>query len=491
MTAGKKLLLLGLLLYLLFWRYQVSAIRFLDADEFSYMHWTAQVARGQIMYRDFFSYFTPLFMWVFAPIFWMYGVSAQVFAAGRVFSFVIFLVMLGGLGVLWGMTRGWKWALLPAVILAFLPMPYDKFLEIRPDNLAVLLAILGVIGEIRGLQTKKNIWWAVSGLFYALSLMTLAKTVPIVVAGVGIAILSAFYSKSFRSFTLLMAGLVGPWILFFGVAAISGQLSVTWYSLTKLAVEIYANIKNYPMEPNLFFYPNASFYGGTGHAITTALIVNHAVWILGILVGVYRLVSPFRRAGREWLSELLVSGTFIASILVFSKFFPLKHSQYLIPIAIFIAYYAADGLALFFDWLEKAGGTASLLIILLGFGYILVVVTQEIHTPKLAVTSTTQLTELTKLISTVPQGSRVVDLEGRMVFWTEGYPVCCLAFDTFLSSVSRPPAPLAQYLATNPADYIWDGDSGRMATLTAENMAYIRDNFAPVDGWGGRLWKRK
>ncbi|MCX6791665.1 MAG: hypothetical protein NT149_01345, partial [Candidatus Gottesmanbacteria bacterium] len=143
MVASKKrwwmvfniLLLAGLLVYLLWWRGMVSTTRFFDVDEFSYMHWTAQVARGQHMYTDFFSYFTPGFMWVFAPIYWIYGVSVNVFSAARGVSFVIFLGILGSLGYVFGITRGWKWAILPVIILAFLPMPYDKFLEIRPDNL--------------------------------------------------------------------------------------------------------------------------------------------------------------------------------------------------------------------------------------------------------------------------------------------------------------------------------------------------------------------
>src|SRR3990172_2813217 len=117
MRAVRNIFLIGLLIYLLSWSWRVSSIRFFDVDEFSYMHWTAQVARGEHMYTDFFSYFTPGFMWVFAPIFWLYGVSVNVFSAARSVSFVVYLGVLGGLGVLWGETRGWKWALLPVVIL--------------------------------------------------------------------------------------------------------------------------------------------------------------------------------------------------------------------------------------------------------------------------------------------------------------------------------------------------------------------------------------
>lgn len=474
--------LIGLLFYLLYWRFQVSTVRFFDVDEFSYMHWTAQVARGEHMYADFVSYFTPGFMWVFAPIFWIYGVSASVFSAGRMFSFVIFLSILSALSYLWGITRGWKWTILPAIILAFLPMPYDKFLEIRPDNLATLLSLIGVIGEIRAMREKKKIWWILSGLFYSASLFVLAKTIPIVAVGAAVALL-------WRA-PVFFAGLFGPWVLFFFTALVGRNLDTVWYSLTRLPFEVYQSAVQFPMEAHLFFYPNPSFYG-PGQGITSGLLVNHAIWILAIIVGTYRLVLPIQKSGREWITELFIAGIFFVSIFGYIKFFPLKHSQYLIPIAVFIAYYAADGLSVFFDWLVKAGGFESLAIVLIGFGYLLVTVTREVNAPKLTQTNTAQLREVSSLIQTVPLTARVVDLEGRMVFWQDGYPIAGLPFDTFLQYVSQKPLPLATYLKTYPADYLWDDDSGRMRTLTPENLSYIHTYFSPVPGWGEKLWKRK
>jgi len=404
-----------------------------------------------------------------------------VFTAGRAVSYVIFLGILGGLGILWGQTRGWKWALLPVVILAFLPMPYDKFLEIRPDNLSIVLGVFGVVGEVRGLQTKKNIWWLVSGLAYSASLFVLTKTLPMVAVGAGI----AFFSSK-RNFIFFCSGLFGPWILFFLGAAIRGNFGIVWYSLTRLPFEVYRSAANMAMEAHLFFFPNASFYG-IGSGITAGLLTNHALWILAIVVGTYRLVTPRKNIA----VDLLLSLTFFTLVFGYVKFFPAKHSQYLIPIAVFVAYYAADGLSLFFDWIGQAGGNETLAIFLVGFAYVLITVTRQVNAPKLFLTNTRQLSDFAALIRTIAPQARVVDLEGRMVFWPEGYPVSSLSVDSTLSFVARRPAPLAAYLEKHPAEYIWDGDSGRLAMLNAENIAYIRTNFAPVQGWGERLWKRK
>ena len=482
MRVLPKLLLAGLLVYLLWWSWRVSSTRFFDVDEFSYMHWTAQVARGEHMYTDFFSYFTPGFMWVFAPIFWIYGVSVQVFTAGRMLSFVIYVSILSALSYLWGITRGWKWTLLPAVILAFLPMPYDKFLEIRPDNLATLLALVGVIGEIRAIREKKNWLWAVSGLAYGLSLFVLVKTLPFVLVGT---IIAAF-SKKLRVFVLPV---IVPWFFFFLGAGIAGNFSIVWYSLTKLPLEVYKTSVNYPMIPSLFFYPNADFYGANG--ITLGLLVNHAVWILGVLFGAYRVVTPFREGDKKKaLVELLIGGIFFVSAIAYVKFYPLKHSQYLIPIAVFVAYYAGSALASFFDWLEHAGGRASLILVLAGCTYLLVVITKDVNAPKVWATNRSQMAELAVMIKTIPLSARVVDLEGRMVFWRDGYPVSSLPFDAFLSYVSRRPVPLSQYHTEPPIEYIYEGDSNRFITFTADNAAYITAHYAPVAGFGGRLLKK-
>ncbi|OGG35649.1 hypothetical protein A2363_04440 [Candidatus Gottesmanbacteria bacterium RIFOXYB1_FULL_47_11] len=482
-----------LLVFLLYWRFRVSTTRFFDVDEFSYLHWTAQMARGEHMYTDFFSYFTPGFMWVFSPIFWIYGASARVFTAARGLSFVIFLSILTAVSYVWGITRGWKWALLPAVILAFLPMPYDKLLEIRPDNLSTLLAIIGLIGEIRGIRENKNSWWFVSGLAYSASLLVLAKTVPIVAVGAGIAVLSAISSKSFKSLTLLILGLVGPWALFFLGVAAQGNLDHVWYSLTRLPFEVYKSPFNQFMDPTLFFFPNSSFYGGTDYIITTGLLTNHGIWILAVMIGVYRLMTPFLTANgnrKGIYIELLLALTFVIQVFGYIKLFPARHSQYLIPIAVFIAYYTADGLVLFFEFLARVGGIASLIVVMSLCGCLLVFVTQEVNVPKLIRSKTVQLAEIDLLMKSIPFSSRVVDMEGRMLFWAEGYPVCCLAIDSTLSFVTRRPPPLDQYLAVHPADYIWENDTSRYARLNPATFLYMQKNYEQVPGWDGRLWKK-
>lgn len=500
MAVGKNLrffiqiVLYGLFFYLLWWRWQVSQVRFFDVDEFSYLHWAAELVKGERPYVDFFMFFTPGFLWFFAPLIKAYWMSPDVFLAARMVSYVLFLGVLGGLMYLFGQTRGWKWALLPVVILAFLPMPYDKFLEVRPDNLSTLLAIIGVIGQILAIRSGKRSWWVAAGVFYALSLLVFVKTVPFVAAGVVIALLAYAWSKNDKDgntgFAAFAAGLIVPMMLFFVWTLTLGDMGKVWYSLTKLPFEANSFGNYMIMEPHLFFFPNNSFYGG--HGISLGLLLNHALWIIGIITGVYRFFTPFTTAAgdkKTVLVEWLIGGTFLLLVFGYVQFFPLKHAQYLIPIAIFIAYYCADFFIIAGRKMRAIGAIG--VIGAIGGVWVLGVVTAQVNSPKLAWTNEIQRAQLNQLIKSVDLNAYVVDMEGRMLFWADGYDICCVPFGSFEGYLTQRPQPLRSVLESKRVPYIFQGDTQRFPTLSSEDQAYIRAQYAPVEGWGEALWKRK
>lgn len=455
----------SVLVYLLWWRWQVGITRFFDVDEFTHLHWAANMWRGETPYVDFFTFFTPGFYWFLQPLFWWFS-GQSLFIAARVVAFAIFLGILGVLGYLFGKTRGWKWALLPPIILAFLPMPYDKFLEVRPDNLSTLIGLIGLICQIRG-----RMFW--SGFFYALSLIVLAKMIPFVVVAGFVALLA-------RKSIPFIAGLAVPSSLFFFWLVSLGDFSTVWYSLTTMPLEANMIGKFSIMEPHLFFFPNASFYGGWG--ITLGLIFNHAIWLIGLGMGVFRLVTPFVTGNgdkKRVLTEILIAGTFLFFVLGYVQFFPLKHSQYLIPIAVFIAYYAADAL-------RRVPG-----IVLIVGVYFFIIVSSQVHSPKLSLTNAKQLTQVESLRSQIPQGTKVLDLEGRMIFWPDAYTICCLPFGSFTQFLSRKPKELPGVLEAGDVQYIFQGETGRLSLLSSSDLTYINDHYEPVEGWDQALWKRK
>ncbi len=497
--SGKKKLtwwLLGTALFvLLIFRLQLSLVRFFDADEFTHLHWAAQVAQGQKMYVDFFTFFTPGFYWFFAPLFWIWPANPSILIVGRLVSFVIFAGLLAVLAGVFGLLRKKDYALLPAVILAFLPMPYDKFLEIRPDNLAVLLALIGMlllsIGFLGKSKHEGKIWF-LSGFCYGLSLIVLVKVIPMVAVAFVLVCWWAWKDQSIKRAFLFVLGIGTP-LFGLGIWVLSlGNFAVAWYSLTKLGLEANGIGKYFIMEPHLFFFPNSAFYGGPG--ITGGLLVNHAVWILGIGVGLVRLFTPWVTGEgdrKRVMAELLVAGSFFAQVASYVQFFPLKHSQYLIPIAVFVSFYAADGLVVFLAWCAKRAGEVVIPAVLLIVSLIIVATTLSVNSLKLAIPNTSQIEQMQQLIALIPPQAHVFDLEGRLMFWKNSYPICCLPMGQFLLLLTHPPPPIASVLEADKTQYFFQGDTGRLTFLQPSDLDYIKTHYQPVAGWGDNLWQRK
>lgn len=488
MVKKLPLVILGILLvYIMYWRWQVSQTRFFDVDEFSYLHWAANLAHGQRPYTDFFMFFTPGFLWFFAPLFVLFSHSASVFIAARVVSFGIFSGILVLLWFLFAKTRNRTWALLPVVLLAFLPMPFDKFLETRPDNLSTLLAIAGLVLEVYALSHKNNKFWFWSGFCYMASLVVFAKTLPFVAVGVLIALINT-RKRITGELVVFIKGLCVPLGVFLLWVLTLGDIPKAWYSLTKLPFEANTFGKFTIMEPHLFFFPNGSFYGGSA-TVTIGLILNHAIWFIGIVTGVVRLFTPFiggKGERKNVLIEVLISGVFLLSVIGYVQFFPLKHSQYLIPIAIFIAYYCADFLAVVF---ERMDSFVLIAFILIG-SWVFASATISVNQVKLSWSNVAQLTQARLLISSIPTSAQVLDLEGRMVFWKDAYYICCVPFGSFTQYLTQPPIPVEQVLEAKNIPYIFQGDSNRLSILSSDAQRYIRSHYTPVKGWGETFWER-
>jgi len=486
-----SVVLIFLLGYLLWWRWQVAQTRFFDVDEFSYLHWAANIAQGQKPYIDFFLIFTPGFLWVFAPLIKLFWMNAGVFVAARGMAFIIFLALLFLISILFGKTRNRKWMALPAVILAFLPMPYDKFLEVRPDNLATLFAFGALFTQIHALIDRKPMAWFVSGFLYTVSVTIFIKMLPFPAIGIAVAALAWVWKQAdAKDMRFFVGGLGIPGLLLLSWMASLGDLGLALYSVFRLPFETNKVGLVEIMEPHLFFFPNASFYGGWG--ITLGLITNHALWVIGLIAGVYRFFTPYVTADgnkRRVLAELLIAGAFLASVYGYVQFFPLKHSQYLIPIALFIAYYAADWLGMFFDRVATRtmwGSLCALLVV----SFILAQATINVNRIKLTASNAPQVAQLSRLITTVPKDAKVLDLEGKMLFWKDAYYICCVSFGSFAHFMTRQPPPLAEAL-TQQTQYIFQGESNRLGALPDADRAYIAAHYQPVAGWGDMLLIRK
>jgi hypothetical protein len=499
-----------LLGFVMFWRFKVSQTRFFDIDEFTHMNWAASIARGEKPYIDFFTFFTPGFHWVYSVLYKFGPPRASVFLEARYLSYLIVIGNTVLVGALFGLLRNKVFAVLAMILFAWLPMPYDKLFEIRPDNLSLLCCLLAFVLQAY-IATKKpqktNILYAIVGVSYALSMIVLVKMVPFVAFGLLFLLIDPdlvnwfmkmIKTRKFDARTLFTTSFVA--LVSFGIVCllflfwllILGNFGLVWYSLTKLAFEANSAFTYYIMEPHLFFFPNTAFYGAPG--ISLSLFLNHTIWVMGIVIGAIRLFTPFVSSNgdrRRGYVELMIALTFFAFCFLYVQFYVLKHIQYLIPVSVFIAFYAADGFFLLYkrcaSWLK--GIPILLFFCVLGYG--LVITTRETNTPKLWGSNTIQLQQMNTLLKMIPQDAEVFDIEGRLVFWKPSYYICCLPFMTYVHNLSLEVEPLIDVLERKKTPVIYQGDTGRLPYFTPEELAYINTHYGRVEGFGDTLWLRK
>lgn len=468
----------------LWWHLQLGLRRYFDADEFAYFHWARQMLTGKRPYIDFLLYVPAGFVFFLMPTF-AAATGPTPLLIGRMLQFIVFFGTVGMVSLLFWEVRKSYLALFAGMILAFLPMPFDKLIEVRPDNLATLLVLIGIYLEVRYLKTKKKSVGFLSGIAFGVSLLVLPKTAPNVLVGLAVICLAnaKHFKKTLSSLAPYVMGLALPIVLYLLWLMTLGNLELALYSMMQLPFEVNQINKYFIMQPDLFFYPNGLFYGGDGY--TRGLVVNHTIWIIALATGTYRLFTPYLTHENQhgiW-TQLLLSAGFIVQVAVFVLLIPLRHTQYLIPIAVFIAWYCADFLYLLWERAKTAwAGSvlyAAALLLVVGLLYNVFI---EVNTPKLSWTNQKTLDEIAHLATIIPKGSNVLDLDGSTLYFSDPYYACCFPFGQMGPFMSRPLPSLSQALEKTKTNYIYQGQLKRVSTLLPQDQVYINTHFEALGG---------
>lgn len=479
------------LLIFLWWHGKLGMVRYFDIDEFAHMHWSYQMFRGEKPYIDFLFFFPPGFHLFLAPLYFL-GSGVTPLILGRLVSFGIFGALTGTIMCLfWVTRRSWVFAF-AGLLLAFLPIPFDKFLEIRPDTLATLMVAMGIVFQVLWHKSPNtSFWYAVSmGFCYGLSIIILPKTIPSVLLSTVLWLCVVWFEMKKKNWWPYVFGLTVP----LGVLGIwlstFGNISLVWYSLTKLPLEANRISQNFPMRSDLFFYPNEVFYGIGGWS--GGLLVNHALWFIAIFVATLRLFTPlFKKDYSTVWSEILIASQFFLSLVVYNYLVPLKHTQYLIPASVFVAYYVADLVNDIWNRVKQNRMRtivfASIYTIFLIF---LVRINGSTQSPKLSWTNTKSLKDLEKIYALIKPSDSVLDLDGRTIYYKNPYYVCCITFGQFSGYLTRPLPSLIQALEQTKATYIYQGELGRVSALAPGDASYIRSRYVP-SSMGETLLVRK
>jgi hypothetical protein len=491
-----------LLVLFLSWHLQLGLTRYFDADEFAHLHWAAKMLEGKRPFIDFQTFFPPGFAISLMPALLFGWGTTEPFTAARVMTFLIFLGMcFCSMLLFWSQRKSLWGAVLAGAILAFLPLPFDKYLEVRPDNLATLLVLIAVYSQLKWMMLVSRInpkrgyiiWPFVTGLSYSLSYLVLPKTLPNI--GVGVLVMVVYFwpeGKNIQDRLLKLlgglrwglTGLIIPIALFILWALTLGNPALVWYSLFTLPVEANKISKYFVMMQDLFFYPNSIYYGVDGWS--RGLYVNLAFWIVGSLFGMYRLVTPFLTAKGEKpkaYGEILIALQFWIQIAFFVEYVPLKHPQYLIPIGVFIAWYNADLLVSIWNSIRTVAFLRIFyLMAFIAFGFYITDVFMEVNSPKVNWTNKILMDKSAELYRTIPKNEYVLDLVGEMLYNPDPYYACCIPFGQSMEFMSRPLPDLPAVLEQTNTKYISQVGLERVNTLPWQWQEYINKTFEPYNG---------
>ncbi|MBI4067295.1 glycosyltransferase family 39 protein, partial [Candidatus Gottesmanbacteria bacterium] len=389
---------------------------------------------------------------------------------------------LGGSGKLGG--------LVAVVILAFLPIPYDKMIEVRPDLVATFFTLLGITFLIRGMRdigdirSKSKRWFWASGIAYGIGLGVVPKTIffipPVILTFGFLWIYAKERSRIIgKNFGLWMVGLSLPLFIILLVAISSGDFARAFLLMTKVpsqASKALSEIYNHSfyMFPSHFFHPNQTFYG-VGGIQNLQYVMNLLIWIIASVWGVIRLVGFLREDQMQTQArELLIGASFLSYYAGFTDIFPLKHAQYMIPLTPFIAMYFADFLASLARLFQKRSSWIPIVGIIVFYIFI-IKATINMNSPKLSWTNNETFTKIANISQIVPAGSYVFDLSAESMIYRDPYYICCVPYGQYMEALTGLNVPdLPDTLKKTNTEYVI---SSRLGTLPPSDLKYIEENY--------------
>ena len=462
LLIGISLIVVALLLY---FRFQISMIRFFDSDEFGHMYRAYQLASGLTIYKDFGYYYPPVFAGLISPFFVNENISA-IFLSRSLMFFIFSLNCF--LAYFIGKENNRFSAVLSALFIAGLPVILDKTLEIRPDNLALLLWLASFFFLLKWQKTLKTTFLVLTGICGGLSVCVITKSI-FFYPGILATIIFSSKKINHQSIRLLLRRLVKfhlaaviPLLFLFLSFVFQGNLSSAVYSIFILPVEVFRTYGTTYFVP---FYPFSrvdAFYGLGGTSLPW--IASNAILIIGLLGLIKSRPRSFYLVS---LLSLCVSVFFV---------FRLTLIQYYLPLFFLLALSSAQALGRLSDLIYRHSlPIFSLfwlsLVALVSFSFWQ---TAQIHFNWI---NTGQINTIQTLLSVSLPTDYFFDAYGYHLFRPNGYYYCCEFYGDWQRYASRPLPSFETLMETRQTKYIYYND--HLGRLPPEDQEYINTHFAP------------
>jgi 4-amino-4-deoxy-L-arabinose transferase-like glycosyltransferase len=345
---------IALLIFLLTAAYLFLFRRFstMDPDEGIILQGAQRILRGEVLYRDFFSFFTPGSYYLLAALFKAFGNSLIVARTalvvfGGIFSVVTYLLARR--------VCQRSSALTAACVVSFTALPY-RFMALHNWD-STLWACLAVYSCVRMIESRAVTWAAATGTFTSLTFLFEQSKGGGLALGVGLGLLTILLMGRTQAFTkpsvvALLAGAAWPMITtlvwFYAKGSLRPMLSAWLWPLDHYSL---ANRVSYGYQ-NWSDATRESFFGGTApDALFSFLVVTPLLFVplLPLLalaqLGYWairmrrRTVSPEKGAYYVLVTSV-VSGLLISVIIVRADNI---HFMYLQPLFSIVLAWIFDG----------------------------------------------------------------------------------------------------------------------------------------------------
>ncbi|OGG21946.1 hypothetical protein A3D03_03030 [Candidatus Gottesmanbacteria bacterium RIFCSPHIGHO2_02_FULL_40_13] len=476
--------------YLLNWHYRLILIRYFDIDEFAHLHWGYNLMAGEYPYRDFFYIFPPFFLYPVALIISVLGRSVNALISARVMIFLAFCGMGLTTFLITRKLRNTLTALIAVVVLSILPIPSDKMLEIRPDNIAIFLSLAGLYVFMLAHEKKSQFIFFLAGLFFSLSLGFVPKTIFFLIPPMMILIFDFITKSSVINFKELKdAGSLHflPFISGISLPLLVIILLFIYYQKPILAIQSITSISaaittllgaKFYMRPDIFFYPNDTYYGLPGYS--APFLLNHLIYFSAALFAIFFMLSSLsHKDNGKCLREFMVGTSFFLNLYAFVYIFPLKHAQYLIPLTPFISIFFAILLEKItrHRLIHKYQMTL-IVAVLVYFSFI----ARDMYKAKSRWTNQATISNINNILTAIPKEEKMFDLTGETVFFRDGYYFCCLPYGQYDEGIPFQLPNLEKSLRDNNVHLIHIGEESRLGILPAYhqsiiNTYYIKDKL--------------
>src|SRR3984893_9030851 len=155
--------LFGLLLLSLVYRLALTLNREIDIDEFQHLHAAWMVSRHYLLYRDFWENHTPLFYYLLIPLFRLVPEGPGLVILARMIMSSMAFGILALTYALARMNRPRKTSFLAVLILSYMFIFVQKSIEVRPDQLLVILWLASLCLSIRAFSNQQRLKFFTAG----------------------------------------------------------------------------------------------------------------------------------------------------------------------------------------------------------------------------------------------------------------------------------------------------------------------------------------